>query len=336
MGRCGPSLSIGAVLRCSARRRWRRRTSCCSPVLAATRSTPMNTVRSARSSSDGAMHTRLGLPESGIVWLGEDSTAQSPMYHGRATLENVQHALGQLAQSVKPGEQVVLVLIGHGQGDGPDSKFGNPGPHITATNFAQWMNQFKAQRTAFIDLTDASGDMLPVLSDSNRVVITATKSSYERNETVFVKYFIDAFAQDGADVDKDGRVSLLEAYQYAATETKRSYDNDNRLMTEHAQLDDEGAKKGTSAPDGRTGEGMLARRFFLDAGPAARAAASDPQLAKLYADQFNVEEQIDALKHKKATMAPDAYDDQLEQILLSLARTSREIRRLEGRGGGGL
>jgi len=64
--------------------------------------------------------------------------------------------------------------------------------------------------------------------------------------------------KDGADVDKDGRVSLLEAYQYAVTETKRSYDDNNRLMTEHAQLDDDAEHKGAATPDGRTGEGMLA------------------------------------------------------------------------------
>jgi len=207
---------------------------------------------------------------------------------------------------------------------------------MSATDFAELLGRFRAQRTAFIDLTDASGDMLPVLSDSNRVVITATKTAFERNESVFAKFFVDALAEDGADTDKDGRVSLLEAYQYASAETKRSYDDTGRLMTEHAQLDDDDAKAGAAAPDGRSGEGMLARRFFLDGGgAAARAAASDPRLAKLYTDQFGFEEQIDALKRKKATMSPDAYDDQLEQLLLSLARTSREIRRIESGGGGG-
>ena len=52
-------------------------------------------------------------------------------------------------------------------------------------------------------------------------------------------------------MSRDGRVSLLEAYRYAVTETKRYYDDQGRLQTEHAQLDDDGDKKGTAEPDMR-------------------------------------------------------------------------------------
>jgi hypothetical protein len=72
--------------------------------------------------------------------------------------------------------------------------------------------KFKTQKVAFIDMTSASGDMLPVVSAPNRVVITATKSSFERNESHFAQFFVDALTKDVADVDKDGRVSLLEAF----------------------------------------------------------------------------------------------------------------------------
>ena len=66
--------------------------------------------------------------------------------------------------------------------------------------------------------------MIPTVSGANRVIITATKTAFERNESHFGRYFVDAFAKDGADADKDGRVSLLEAFRYAALETKRFYD----------------------------------------------------------------------------------------------------------------
>jgi hypothetical protein len=170
-----------------------------------------------------------------------------------------------------------------------------------------------------------------VLSAPNRVIITATKSAFERNESLFARFFVDALTQDVADTDKDGRISLLEAFRYAIIETKRVYDNDSRLQTEHAQLDDMGAKSGVDTPDGRSGEGVLARRFFLDGAFVARAGANDPQLASLYQDKFALEDQIDALRTKKTSMTSDAYDDALEDLLVRLARKAKSIREIEGR-----
>jgi len=126
-------------------------------------------------------------------------------------------------------------------------------------------------------------------------------------------------------------VSLLEAFRYAVVETKRLYETDTRLQTEHEQLDDMGAKTGATDPDGRTAQGVLARRFFLDAGMSA-IAANDPQLAAMYKDKFALEDQIDQLRVKKSSMTPDAYDDALETLLVQLARKAQSIREIEGRG----
>jgi hypothetical protein len=281
----------------------------------------------------GALNTRFGIPDSAIAWLGEDSTAGSPRYRGLATRENIERELTKAASRARPNDQVVLVLIGHGSGERAESKLAIPGPDLSAADYARMLDRFTAQRVAFVNLSTASGDMLPIISGNNRVVITATKTAFERNESVFAKYFVEGMAQEGSDTDKDGRVSLLEAFTYASVETKRYYENDSRLMTEHAQLDDNGDGKGDGAPTGRTdGDGLGARRFFLDAGAvASRVAASSPELNRLYTARFALEDQVDSLKKEKSRMTPAAYDAALEKVLLELARTSREIRRLEGR-----
>ena len=279
-----------------------------------------------------ALRDRVGIPDQDVIWLGEDSTSKMPHYGGISTKVNVERVVKSLVTRVQPGAQVVFVLIGHGAGDGPQSRISIPGPDLTATDFAAIFARFPAQKIAFIDLTSASGDMVATVSAPNRVIITATRTAFERNESHFAQFFVDAFAKDGADTDKDGRVSLLEAFRYAATETKRLYETDGKLLTEHAQLDDDGDKQATSEPTGKSGDGVLARRFFLDAGKyAARAAGNDPRLAALYGERFALEEQVDALRGRKAAMTPDAYDDELEKVLVALARKSREIRLLEGR-----
>ncbi len=277
-----------------------------------------------------AANKKLGIPAADILWFGEDSVSKNPYFRGESTKTNVERAMAQLAARAGANDQIVLVLIGHGSGEGVDSKISIPGPDLSATDFAQLLSKFPTQRVAFVDLTSASGDMLPVVSARNRVVITATKSSFERNESHFAEFFVDAFTKDVADTDKDGRVSLLEAFRYAVTETKRVYDTDTRLQTEHAQLDDMGAKAGVSDPDGHSAQGVLARRFFLDAGISS-TAANDPQLAALYKEKFALEDQINQLRVKKSSMTPDAYDDALEALLVDLARKAKTIREMEGR-----
>ncbi len=274
---------------------------------------------------------RFAIPDSDIVWLGEDAATRAPHFAGQSTKENVERVVTRLAARAGSGDQIVIVLVGHGSGEREDSKLSMPGVDLTARDFAQLLAKFPTQKVAFVDLSSASGDMLPLLAAPNRVIITATKSSFERNESHFGQFFVDALTKDVADTDKDGRVSLLEAFRYAAAETKRLYDDDSRLQTEHAQLDDMGAKAGVGDPDGHSGQGVLARRFFLDGAFVTQAGANDPRLAALYKDKNTLEEQIDQLKTKKASMDSTAYDDALEQLLVRLARTAKTIREAEGR-----
>ena len=54
--------------------------------------------------------------------------------------------------------------------------------------------------------------VLAGLSGPNRVVITATNSFAQRFHTVFPDAFIKAMTAPEADADKNGRISLLEAF----------------------------------------------------------------------------------------------------------------------------
>jgi hypothetical protein len=281
-----------------------------------------------------AARKRYGMPDSTIVYLAEEGAKDSRI-NGVSTKANVEATLARFAKGARTGEQLVIVLIGHGSGSEADSKISLPGPDMSARDFARDLAAFGAEPVGFVDLTSASGDMLPILSGPNRVIITATKSSFERNESVFAKYFVGALTNEGADVDKDGRVSLLEAFRYAVTETKRYYDDQGRLQTEHAQLDDDGDKKGTAEPDMRVAagtDGSVARRIFLGGGTyASTAGANDPRLAALYKERFALEGRIDELKKRKPSLSADAYDDALEALLVELAMKSKAIRALEGR-----
>lgn len=258
-----------------------------------------------------AANQRARLPDTSIVWLGDTSSSRNKWFRGPSTRANVEQTLNRLAAR-GGSDPLVMVLIGHGSGEGAETRISLPGPDVTAADFARMLDRFGARRIAFVNLTSGSGDMLPVLASQGRVVITATKSSFQRNESQFGRFFVDAFANDGADTDKDARISLLEAFRYAESETKRFYETDNKLSTETSQIAD---------------AGQLAGRFFLSGGGGAVAASG--RLATLYGERTALDERIQALKRRKSGMTADAYDDALETILIELARKSREIRALE-------
>ena len=155
----------------------------------------------------------------------------------------------------------------------------------------------------------------------------------ERNQTEFPSYFVQAFSEDGADADKDQRVSVLEAFTYARREVERFYEKGHLLATEHAVLDDNGDGTGSSVPDPATGDGAMARRVFLGGGESTAdgaAASADPRVAELRRQRRAIEEKIGALKARKDAMESAQYEDELEKLLVELARREAALRQKEG------
>src|SRR5688500_10288102 len=274
-----------------------------------------------------ALNGKHGFKPNDITYLAEDPARDKARIARRSSKQELTRAIAAAAARARSGGRVLLVLIGHGSHAGRDSRFNLPGPDLTAAELGVMLEPLRAMQVAVVNAASASGDFLPALSAKNRVVITATKSSYERNETLFPRYFVAAFSTPGADTDKDERVSLLEAFVYAKREVARAYETDTRLPTEHAMLDDDGDRRGSAEPDPRAGDGSLARRFIIGgATKAAAVAASTPGGSELVAKKTQLEAQVDSLRRRKDTMATDAYERELERLLVELAQVSQSIR----------
>ena len=281
-----------------------------------------------------ALTTRFAVPASDIVYLAETPSRDAARIKAASTKQNIERELAALGERSKTGDVLFVMLIGHGSGDDATTRFNVTGPDITAADFARVLDGIGGPTIAVVNAASASGGFVGTLSAPNRVIATATKSGMERNQTRFASYFVQAYAADGADADKDGRVSVLEAYEYARREVVRAYEAENHLLTEHAQLDDNGDRKGTAAPDAKSGDGMLARRVFLGgtAGSVAAAArsSSDPRVAALEREKDAIETRIDSLRRQKATMDSTAYEKALEDLLVQLAEKNKAIREATG------
>jgi hypothetical protein len=282
-----------------------------------------------------ALETRFGVPDSDIVYLAETPARDATRIKAASTKDNIERELSALAAKSKTGDVLFVMLIGHGSGDETSTRFATPGPDISAADFARVLDPITGPVIAIVNAASASGGFIGALSGPNRVIATATKSDMEKNQTRFATYFVQAYASDGADADKDGRVSVLEAFDYARREVARAYESENHLLTEHAQLDDNGDHKGTAAPDGKSGDGALARRVFLggtagSVAAVARAASSDPRVAALEREKDSLESRIDSLRRRKATMDSTAYEKALEGLLVQLAEKNKAIRDAAG------
>lgn len=273
---------------------------------------------------------RHGVPAESVVYLAEKPDGDARI-HARSTSDNVRQAVADLSERAEPGDQVFILLIGHGSYARGESHFNLPGPDLSAADFALLLDQLSEQKVAFINVASASGGFVEALSGEDRTIITATKTGLERNEAFFGGYFVDAFAKDGADLDKDERVSLLEAFQFARQEVARAYEQDNRLLTEHAMLDDNGDGKGSGAPGLGQADGALAQTMFLVA-QAAGQGTDDPVLQRLYEERAVLQRRIDELRALRDQMDPERYEAQFEELLVDLALKNREIRAREGGG----
>jgi hypothetical protein len=241
-----------------------------------------------------------------------------------------------------------LVFIGHGTFDRAEAKFNLRDSDISDIELSTWAKSIK-RPLALIDCSASSAPFLNRMSAAGRVVITATRTGTEINYARLGEYLAGSIADPTADLDKDGQTSLLEAFVAAAHRTKEFYDTEGRLMTEHSLIDDNGDAQGTPAEwfqgirvvrTAATGRGGGGGR----GGPGGAAAARGPAVAdgtkahqwalvqsavelalsdEARLQRNDLENRIEVLRARKASMPESEYYTQLEAILLPLAEIYR-------------
>jgi hypothetical protein len=238
----------------------------------------------------------------------------------KATRENVRRALGGLRSRLASDDLLFVILIGHGTPAGDDeAKFNLVGPDLSSREWSDLLKPIPG-RLIFVDTTGGSFPFMRGLAAPGRVVLTATDSPAQQFETVFPEFFVKAFDDPAADTDKNGRVSIWEAFSYASAGVRQWFEQHGQLATERPLLDDNGDGVGREAQNPGP-DGALARAIYL--APEA-ADPGEPQLVKRRAE---LERQLDDLRIRKASSPdPARYDAEIEKTLVEIARLSRQIR----------
>jgi hypothetical protein len=265
-----------------------------------------------------AAKKRDAVPDGNIVYLAEKSNVDPARISGVSTKEGIEKAFADVAAKAHPNDEIFVLLIGHGGFDGRTATFNMPGPDFSAADFARLLRKFSAERVVFVDTTSSSGGFLPELAGPGRTIVTATKTGGEKLEPRFAQFFVEAYDTDAADHDRNGRISVAEAFDYAKAQVAGAYQKAGTIQTEHAALDD-------------GSEGKLAATLFLSTSGrvSANLDMNNPQVRELVKERDALEQQVAALRLRKASMDAADYDQQLEKLLLDLAQKSHALQQLE-------
>jgi hypothetical protein len=187
---------------------------------------------------------RLALPADHIVSLTESGAGGTS-----STREAVTGALTALKQRVTANDTLMVVLIGHGTAVGTVAKFNLVGPDMDSMEWKRALEGI-AGRLVFVNTTSSSFRSSKTWPGRTGIVISATDSAAQRFDTMFPEYFIEALDKVSAsDSDKNGRLSVWEAFVYASQAVKAAFDQKGTMVTERAVLDDNGdgvAKQATA------------------------------------------------------------------------------------------
>jgi len=278
-----------------------------------------------------ALTNQLGFVEKNVFLLTETAgggpengaSGDDAAHSRRATAAEVRKSFAAIKTAASPESLVLIVLIGHGTFDSQQAKFNLIGPDLTAKDYADLVAALPTRRVVFINCSSSSGEFIKPLSSPGRVVITATRSGNEQNATVFAEHFIAGLTGLAADADKNGRVSVLEAFNYATRTTADWYKKSNRLATEHALIDDNG--DGTGHEEATAGDGSIAKALYIDSKPIEQAAG-DAELERLLGEKQRLEEAVGKLKARKAEMKEEDYERELEDLFVELAKVNQQIK----------
>lgn len=243
----------------------------------------------------------------------DDGEGRIVLLSESADRDTILAAIETRAMAMQPSDTFALILVGHGTADASTWRFNITGPDLTTEDLVASLNAVPAARQLVVLASSASGAAFEALSQPQRVVVTATKSGGEVNAVRFPGYLADALASSSADYDRNEILTVAEAFRFATARTEDYYEQQKLLASEHARL------SGDQAVD-----------IPLALLGSLRQAKDDPQVAALLAERLTLEDAFKALKARKPQMPVTDYYQELESLLLDIARMQQSIDAVTG------
>lgn len=230
-----------------------------------------------------------------------------------ATRENLLAHFDSLAETMTGQDRVIVYLIGHGSYDGFDYKFNIPGMDVTAADLQDMFDALPGSNHFLVNTSSTSGAILDSLESEDRIVVTATRNGNERNATEFGAFFSEALSSDEADINKNNRISVQEAFDFAERRVNEFFESSGKLATEHPQIRGDGAAQLN-----------LAR---INVEPID---TPNPELNSLYEQRQSIDAEIESLQLNREDYSDQEYNRRLRDLILQSATVGEQIDALEG------
>ncbi len=224
------------------------------------------------------------------------------------TLDSVSEEIKSLSDGSDAIDAFVLVMIGHGNMNRDGWQFNVAGPDVSVGDLIAALAPIEVANQVVVASTSASGGLLKPLTQPGRTVITATKSGGEINAVRFTEYFAESMNSAAADVDRNELLTVSEAFRFANDATQKYYEEQKLLASEHARLAGEDSVNYTLATLG-----------------ALREAKDNPAVAALLEERSVLEKSFYEVKVSKPELSDEVYYQQLESVLLKIARLQKII-----------
>jgi hypothetical protein len=158
------------------------------------------------------------------------------------TAEEIRSTLVDLAAKLHPADTLWVFTVGHGSHDGRRAWFHVAGPDPSDVDLADWLAEVRCREQVLWLTHSSSGWLVKSLARPGRIVIAATAADDEPNETEFPHALMAVLREPPAKLDRngDGQLSLAELFSATVQQVARRFQRDQRVPTEHAQLDDTG------------------------------------------------------------------------------------------------
>ena len=154
-----------------------------------------------------------------------------------STADNLKKQIDRFSAAVNTNDRFIFYYIGQANIVSDTLRLNLPGPDITHTQLAEWINGIKASSMLIVLDCPGAGLAVTDFTGQNRIIIGACTADQHYN-TCFSEYFVPALLDERSDTDEDGRISLLEAFTSASRSVDEFYRLQALLTTETPVLED--------------------------------------------------------------------------------------------------
>ncbi len=205
-------------------------------------------------------------PDSLVHHLGETSTREALRGH-----------LKSLSNRIGPKDDLIFYFVGQANIVKEELRLNLPGPDLTHVELAEALAPLRPARMLIVLDCPGAGLATKTLTGPNRIFIAGARSD-QPHSTRFSQFFSVALSAPGSDLNGDGQVSLLEAFQIAAQDIDAIYRDQRLMKNETPLLEDDNDAEPSQAPwrFASTGkDGRLAAAYFPGGSPTTRPDAQE-------------------------------------------------------------